>query len=37
MADEFEERLRQIVVDNLGVGADEVTREAFFRRDLGAE
>ena len=37
MTDEFEERLRQIVVDELGVGADEVTRDASFDRDLGAE
>ena len=37
MADEFEERLRQIVADNLGVGRDEVTRDASFDRDLGAE
>ena len=37
MADEFEERLRQIVADNLGVGRDEVTRDASFHRDLGAE
>lgn len=37
MADEFEERLRQIVVDELGVGADAVTRDASFDRDLGAE
>ena len=37
MADGFEERLRQIVVDNLGVGSDEVTRDASFHRDLGAE
>ena len=37
MADEFEERLRQIVVDELGVGSVEVTRDASFDRDLGAE
>ena len=37
MADEFEERLRQIVVDELGVSPDEVTRDASFHRDLGAE
>lgn len=37
MADEFEGRLRQIVVDELGVSPDEVTRDASFHRDLGAE
>ena len=37
MADEFEERLRRIVVDELGVSPDEVTRDASFHRDLGAE
>ena len=34
--DRFEERVRQIVVDGLGVSPDEVTRDASFR-DLGAE
>ena len=37
MADEFEERVRRIVVDKLGVSPDEVARDTTFHRDLGAE
>ena len=33
---EIWQRLRQIVVDQLGVRPEEVTREAEFVRDLGA-
>lgn len=31
------ERVRQVIVDQLGVNPDEVTREAHFVNDLGAD
>lgn len=31
------ERVRKIIVDKLGVDADEVTHEASFTNDLGAD
>jgi acyl carrier protein len=31
------ERVKQIIVDKLGVDADEVTHEASFTNDLGAD
>lgn len=36
MAETFEE-IQKIIVDLLGVKAEEVTREASFREDLGAD
>ena len=32
-----EERLREIVIDQLGVNEEEVTNEASFQEDLGAD
>lgn len=32
-----EERLREIVIDQLGVNEEEVTSEASFQEDLGAD
>ena len=37
MADGLEDRLRQIVVDQLGVHPDQVNRKASFIDDLGAD
>ena len=37
MADGLEDRLRQIVVDQLGVHPDQVNRNASFVDDLGAD
>lgn len=31
------EKVTEIIVEKLGVGADEVTREASFTNDLGAD
>ncbi|MBK8621441.1 MAG: acyl carrier protein [Saprospiraceae bacterium] len=31
------ERVKQIIIDKLGVDADEVTNEASFTNDLGAD
>ncbi|MCB0353732.1 MAG: acyl carrier protein [Bdellovibrionales bacterium] len=36
-AEEIEERIRSIIVEQLGVGSDEVTSEASFIEDLGAD
>ncbi|NBW40643.1 acyl carrier protein [bacterium] len=36
-ASEIEERIKSIIVEQLGVGADEVTSEASFIEDLGAD
>lgn len=36
-ASEIEERIKSIIVEQLGVGADEVTAEASFIEDLGAD
>ncbi|MFQ6091922.1 MAG: acyl carrier protein [bacterium] len=33
----LEDRVRDLIVDQLGVGPDEVTREASFIDDLGAD
>ncbi len=37
MASKLEERVKEIIVDNLGVNADQVTPEASFINDLGAD
>lgn len=37
MAGTIEERVKRIVVEQLGVGSDEVTPEASFVDDLGAD
>ena len=37
MADGLEDRLRQIVVEQLGVHPDQVNRKASFIDDLGAD
>ncbi len=37
MATKLEERVKAIIVDNLGVSADQVTPEASFVNDLGAD
>lgn len=37
MATKLEERIKDIIVDNLGVNADQVTQEASFVNDLGAD
>jgi len=36
-AEEISERVKGIIVDQLGVSADEVTSEASFIEDLGAD
>lgn len=36
-AAEIEERIKTIIVEQLGVSADEVTQEASFIEDLGAD
>lgn len=36
-AEEISERVRSIIVDQLGVSAEEVTPEASFIEDLGAD
>ncbi|MDY7096050.1 MAG: acyl carrier protein [Acidobacteriota bacterium] len=37
MSDQVEEKVRGIIVEQLGVDADEVTLEASFTDDLGAD
>lgn len=37
MASKLEERIKEIIVDGLGVNADQVTPEASFVNDLGAD
>jgi acyl carrier protein len=37
MAEDLEAKVRKIIVDQLGVDADEVTPEASFVEDLGAD
>ena len=37
MAEDLEQRVRDIVVEQLGVNAEQVTREASFVDDLGAD
>ncbi|MBQ7721681.1 MAG: acyl carrier protein [Kiritimatiellae bacterium] len=37
MASKLEERVKEIIVDGLGVNADQVTPEASFVNDLGAD
>ena len=37
MATKLEERVKAIIIDSLGVKADEVTPEASFVNDLGAD
>lgn len=37
MASKLEERVKEIIVDGLGVNADQVTSEASFVNDLGAD
>ena len=37
MAEDIEQRVRDIVVEQLGVNAEQVTREASFVDDLGAD
>ncbi len=37
MATKLEERVKALIVDNLGVSADQVTPEASFVNDLGAD
>lgn len=37
MAEELEAKVKKIIVDQLGVDADEVTPEASFIEDLGAD
>ena len=37
MADKMEERIKEIIVEQLGVEKDEVTNEASFIDDLGAD
>ncbi|NLL82969.1 MAG: acyl carrier protein [Lentisphaerae bacterium] len=37
MANKLEERVKNIIVDQLGVNAEQVTREASFIDDLGAD
>lgn len=37
MADNTEEKVKGIIVDQLGVTEDQVTREAKFIEDLGAD
>jgi acyl carrier protein len=37
MSDQVEEKVRAIIVEQLGVDADEVTLEASFTDDLGAD
>jgi acyl carrier protein len=37
MDSKLEERVKEIIVDNLGVNADQVTPEASFNNDLGAD
>ena len=37
MASKLEERVKEIIVENLGVTADQVTPEASFNNDLGAD
>jgi acyl carrier protein len=37
MADKMEERIKEIIVEQLGVEKDEVTPEAAFIDDLGAD
>lgn len=33
----IEERVKQIIVDKLGVNVEEITKEASFTNDLGAD
>ena len=37
MASKLEERIKEIIVEGLGVNADQVTPEASFVNDLGAD
>ena len=37
MAEDLEQRVQDIVVEQLGVNAEQVTREASFVDDLGAD
>ena len=37
MATKLEERVKEIIIDGLGVNADQVTPEASFVNDLGAD
>ncbi len=37
MANKLEERVKEIIVEQLGVNADQVTPEASFIDDLGAD
>ena len=37
MAGKLEDRVREIIVDQLGVNAEQVTLEASFIDDLGAD
>lgn len=37
MADSIFERVKQIIIDQLGVNEDQVTQEASFVDDLGAD
>ena len=37
MADNIEEKVKDIIVEQLGVGADQVKPEAKFIEDLGAD
>ena len=37
MASKLEERVKEIIIDGLGVNADQVTPEASFVNDLGAD
>ncbi len=37
MATSIEEKVKQIIVDKLGVDSSEVTAEASFQNDLGAD
>lgn len=37
MSDNNEEKIKEIIVDQLGVNADQVTREAKMIEDLGAD
>ncbi|MBP5544439.1 MAG: acyl carrier protein [Kiritimatiellae bacterium] len=37
MATKLEERVKAIIIDSLGVNADQVTPEASFVNDLGAD
>ncbi len=37
MANNTEERVRKIIIDKLGVDESQITREASFTNDLGAD